>query len=445
MARTLATQGGRLKLPILTLQKRMHEAGRIRIGVQVPTKSGKTRPDKLDTFRFSSSDRTKIEHLAQLFGGQPKPWRNGVLDQYDVVTDATTIDVIVPPTDMAFTQYLELWSGGGCQRRCDGARETLSDQPCMCDPDPEQRDCKPTTRLSLMVAQVQGMGLWRIETHGWYAASELAGSVELIQSAAGRGHLLPATLRLDKRTVTRPGQPRRDFAVPVLDVKLPLAQIAQATAGALGSGMAANGHSLPGASVAELEERTSSEPVPFTPVPASAPTRDRGTVADQVAKHQEQADAGPKRTKRSAAPVASTGRKPRTVEQARAEQPEPPPPDDDEQAKAAPSENTATAAQIRKLMATANDARLDDDGVHDVIRMVTSGRVESRKNISRSELDQALVACELIAGRFVDLNYDDGGALALYRTEDGVTIAWPTDANAVRGWIAERTKETSDA
>lgn len=406
-------------MPILTLQRRMHEAGRIRIGEQVPTRNGKTRPRKLETFRFTSGDQSKIEHVARMFGGQPEAWQNGPLQQWQVTTDADVIDVIVPPTDMAFSQWFELWSGGGCQRRCDGQRETLSDQPCVCDPDPQQRECKPTTRLSLMLAQVQGAGLWRIECHGYYAATELAGSVELIMSAAGRGHLLPATLRLDKRSVTRPGQPRRDFAVPVLDVKLPLAAIANVTAQALGT--RTNGHASPelaGASVAELEARTPDQPVPFTPIPASTPTRDAGSVAEQVAAQRERVDQGPKRTRRSAAPVPSTGVQPRTATEARG------------------AARSATKRQRGEVHKRSKDAGLDDNGRHDLLFLVTNGRAKSSQDeaLSMDDVDQFYVACDLIEAGHVKLGYTGEGDLQLLRSGGGV-VEFPVDAGKVRAWI----------
>jgi hypothetical protein len=406
----------------------MHEAGRIRIGEQVPTKSGKTRPKKLGTFRFTSGDRSKIEHVAKLFGGKPQPWQNGPLQQWQVTTEADVIDVIVPPTDMAFSQWFELWSGGGCQRRCDGQRETLTDQPCVCDPDPAERECKPTTRLSLMLAQVQGAGLWRIECHGYYAATELAGSVELIMSAAGRGHLLPATLRLDKRTVTRPGQPRRDFAVPVLDVKLPMAAIANVTAAALGH-LPPNGHAeLGGASVAELEARTTSEPVPFTPVPANAPTHDATSVAEQVTAHAQRAEQGPKRMKRSAAPVPSSGVKPRTVEQARGDA------------------RPATKPQRKAVVVACKEAKLDDEGRHDLIFLVTGGRTSSSQadELLMDDVDQVLVACELLNADHVRLDYDTEGELRLLRG-DGGAVSFPVDPGKVRAWIKAQTDTSNQA
>lgn len=363
-------------MPILTLQRRMFEAGRIRIGQQTTTSNGKTHPKKLSTFRLTSSDRAKLDHAATIYGGTVEPWRNGQLEQYEIVTDVDALDVIVPPTDMAFSQYYELWSGGGCQRRCDGQRDLISDQPCACSPDPADRECKPTTRLSVMLARVQGAGLWRLESHGWFAATELAGSVELIQSAAGRGHLLPAVLRLDQRTVTRPGQPRRDFAVPVLDVKLPLAEIAQSTAGQL-AGAPTDRHESGGVSVGELEARTSSTPVPFTPVPDTAPTREVGSVADQVTRHQQNVDSGPKRTSRSAAPVPATGRPPRTAVEVESEV------------------RPVSAAQMTKLHAIFTEQGVKDrDERLQVSSQVVGRTLESSKDLTLSEATRLIDTLE---------------------------------------------------
>ena len=60
--------------PIIDLQRGIAEAGRIRIGQQVPAGNGKTRPAKLDAFRLTSPDRRRIEDAAVLFGGVVTPW-----------------------------------------------------------------------------------------------------------------------------------------------------------------------------------------------------------------------------------------------------------------------------------------------------------------------------------------------------------------------------------
>lgn len=175
---------------IIDLQRRLAEIGRIRIGQQVASGNGKRRPAKLTTFRLTSPDRNRIQQAAVLYGGQPTEWEAPAGKQWEVVTETDALNVICPPSDMAFSQHYELWSGGGCQRRCDGRNESISEGPCQCDPD--KRECTIHTRLSVMLRDLPGLGVWRIDTSGYYAAVELQGAVEVVQLAAGRGQMLPA-------------------------------------------------------------------------------------------------------------------------------------------------------------------------------------------------------------------------------------------------------------
>lgn len=200
---------------ILTLQRRQTEVGRIRLGVTVPISNGKTRPAKLDTFRFTSSRKDLIEQVAALYGGQVEPWEplRGN-SQWQVITEATEVPVLVPPQDPAEGQWLEAWSAGGCVRRCDGQTEMISGKPCMCDPDPAERECKMHTRVSVMLAQVKTIGVWRVDTGSYYAATELPGVAELLAAAGGT---IPGRLVLNERIKTRGGKTKR-FVVPVLDV-----------------------------------------------------------------------------------------------------------------------------------------------------------------------------------------------------------------------------------
>src|SRR3970040_2795080 len=91
----------------------------------------------------------------------------------------------------------ELWSGGCCARRCDALNEAISGGPCLCDA--EERSCTPTTRLSVMLPSLGGIGVWRLDTGGINAALELPGSFGLIVKAA-EGQFMPAVLRLQQRS-----------------------------------------------------------------------------------------------------------------------------------------------------------------------------------------------------------------------------------------------------
>jgi len=287
---------------IIDLQRRISEVGRIRIGQQVTSGNGK-RPSKLTTFRLTSADRLRIHQAARLYGGTPAEWEAPAGKQWEVITEADVLNVIVPPSDMAFSQHYELWSGGGCQRRCDGANESISDGACLCDP--ENRECKIHTRLSVMLRDLPGLGVWRIDTSGYYAAVELQGAVEVVQMAAGAGQMLPAKLRLEQRMIKRPGKQVMRFAVPVLDIEVSPAQL-------LAGGAVTMIDGTPGTIAIEPpRQREIDGAAPLTPVPESVPERPVESVAKQAAATK------PRRSRaNSAAPVPSTGLLPRTVAQA---------------------------------------------------------------------------------------------------------------------------------
>jgi hypothetical protein len=231
-------------MPIIDIQRRLAQTGRIRIGevVHATNAQGKayTRPKKSETFRLTSSSESAIISVAKKYGGNPQIWEDAPAGrQWEVMTESMVLDILIPPESMSFSQYYELWSGGGCQRRCNGAFQVPSEEDCVCDPN--NRECKPHTRLSVMLADLPGAGLWRLDTQGWNAANEISGAFELatlISKARGIS-ILPGVLRLDQRETKRPdatGKPvTRKFAVPVIDFDLDLAALARGTQVAISS------------------------------------------------------------------------------------------------------------------------------------------------------------------------------------------------------------------
>ncbi len=214
-------------MPILTIQRRMRELGRIRLGQQVddPSRPGQTRPEKLSTFRLTSVTRGYVEAAAEVYGGRVTPWDSPRGPEWQTVIESEALDVIVPPGEVVDPWY-ELWAAGGCQRRCDGITEQLTGAPCACPSDPKRRQeaaakgkaCKPTTRLSVALPALPDLGVWRLESHSFYAAVELAGVVDVLRQATEAGVLIRARLRIDHRQVKRPNEPRKDFIVPVLEL-----------------------------------------------------------------------------------------------------------------------------------------------------------------------------------------------------------------------------------
>lgn len=224
------------------IQRQGSQLGRIRAGEKV-VKDGVTRPVKLSTFRFTTNSSAAADGVAALYGGTVSEWVGGT-ERYQVTTNTSELDVMVPPGERFIRQDYELWTAAGCTRRCDGETALLRSESgeetkaCICPSDGQERAvqaakglaCKPTTRLNVMLPDLPDLGVWRLDSHGFYAAVELGGKAELLQQARDAGHILPARLRLEARERRTPGQQVRKFMVPVLEIGVTLRELATGAA-----------------------------------------------------------------------------------------------------------------------------------------------------------------------------------------------------------------------
>ncbi len=444
-------------MPILTIQRRLHEAGRIRIGEkrEATNRQGQPimRPAKLDRFRLTSRNRTPLDAAAELYGGHVRPWDAPDGQQWEVITDSQALPVIVPPGDIAFTQWLEAWSGGGCLRRCDGETEQLTGQPCICAGENEPA-CKPHTRLSVMLRDLPGLGVWRLDTQGWNAATELGGAVDVCQQAMARGRLLPATLRLEVREQRKPGEPVRKFAVPLLDVGVRLDQ--------LGLVMGAGDAALPTLDAPDEDLRALPAPAApadvveegprFGPVPADAQSAPAVPVDAQLAEFDAQTAAAPARRRgraNAAAPIPPTGvsvggpgtssagtgpvgpgpgagsAPPEGGGEASVPGPAPTEPTDDDGDVELVNEEGA-----RTIAKRCRDAGIGDDLRPAFLGALSSGAWWSAHEVPVAMLGRVFATCDDVAAGRIQLVFDDKGAPRLVGT-DGTVLAYaPTPAAA---------------
>lgn len=214
------------------IEPRYTEVGRLRMGRKVAyQKDGETkyRPEKLETWRLTSRSEGLILAAAELFGGSVMPWEDapGAARQWELITEVKALPVVVPSGRFISFSW-ELWKASKCERRCDGTTEQLSRGPCRCPDDIAERRrqagllrptaCKPHVRLSVNLPWLPGMGVWRLETHSYHGAAELAGAAQqLVALAAGRDRPVLARLELEWRTGKDEAGKTVHFAVPVLD------------------------------------------------------------------------------------------------------------------------------------------------------------------------------------------------------------------------------------
>lgn len=200
---------------LLALQKSFRQLGEIRMG----DKGSKGQPQRLTKWRLTSPDRSVLDAAALAFGGEVSAWKSPTGDEWQVYTDAKEIPVIIAPRELL--QAYEEWSAAGLQKRCDGevcskadGQGGMKDVPCMCDPD--NRTCKLTTRFSVFLPDLPAIGIWKVESHGFYAATELPDMVETLVRMWETGQKIQVMLGIEEREVKRPGVPTKKFIVPYL-------------------------------------------------------------------------------------------------------------------------------------------------------------------------------------------------------------------------------------
>lgn len=287
-------------MPLLDVQRRGQQIGRLRIGQQVPSsKPGKMKPVRLETFRFTTGSRYTADAIADLYGGTVVAWGN----QWEVITGRNAIEVVVPPRDQVISQWYEMWTKGGCLRRCDSQTEQKTGGPCLCphaeDPtNPDEveaaarerdrlakmnppRACQRKTRIAVMIPDLPGLGVFRLDTSSFYAAGEVLDAGDLMQAARDRDVFLPAIVRIDNRERVEDGQTKK-FPVPVLEVMATFRQIVSGELSA--AGMAAQ---LPPAPPQQRRALTSGQPAqnpaPVAALPEPEPVMDAQQIADRAA------------------------------------------------------------------------------------------------------------------------------------------------------------------
>lgn len=203
----------------INVQRRLTELGRIRLG----DKGTKGQPQKLTKFRLTSASRPLLEAAARMYGGTVRAWQGAPDDGFwELYTDTDALDIMVPPVVNAYSQLYETWDAGGCTLRCDGTWESIGETPC---DHGDHEGMTVTTRVSVILPKLPGLGTWRLETKGWNAAATLPAALDMLVATRSRGWL-PAILRLEqqssKKKVPGPNGTVKSqtfrYVVPVIDI-----------------------------------------------------------------------------------------------------------------------------------------------------------------------------------------------------------------------------------
>lgn len=205
---------------LLPIAHRPNELGRIRLGEKAPSGA----PRRLTMFRLTSGSHKLLEAAKAIYGGKVSVWEDAPDEGYwQLHTEVSELDILIPTGMRTVSQSYETWQGGTCERRCDGTTESISGAPCLCAAAGTMgtdTGCEVVTRVNVMLPRLPGIGFWRLDTGGWFAATTLPATMSLL-TALSAAAWVPAVLRAEQRSrKVREGDRTvvHRFVVPVLDL-----------------------------------------------------------------------------------------------------------------------------------------------------------------------------------------------------------------------------------
>jgi len=191
---------------VLDQQKVLREIGRIRFGERKrPSAPGRPIPYP----RVTSQNEGVIREVADVFGGEVKQWPRDENSppEWEVTIDGP-LAIACPPFVIPYSTAYEQWAGSINTVRCDGitcdvhrGKGKYKVEPCICAArgiEPEDRPCKKTTRINVLIVGIKTLGTFRCETKSHYASEQVPAMLELLQMSGRAGWLL---MRSQKRTV----------------------------------------------------------------------------------------------------------------------------------------------------------------------------------------------------------------------------------------------------
>lgn len=200
--------------------KRIPRVGKIYLGVKTENDRGKQYPTATDYFVVRPDGVNTSEAAATAFYNVYGP-------------EPREITVAFPSDDPEnfMPQYLAAYRGGGGRHElwCKGDGENAgradgnggyTSIPCLYRDCPiyQEGKCKELTRLLFLLPDVEGIGVWELDTTSYHSAQNLVSSIQLIrQLTRGKIAMIPLKLRVVPKVVNPDGKTK---TVYVLDLKL---------------------------------------------------------------------------------------------------------------------------------------------------------------------------------------------------------------------------------
>lgn len=176
----------------LTNARRLPRLGKIRLGIKKTASSGKEYPAEVDYFVVPDKIKSAV-------GDKPKELH---------------IMFPVDNDEVFFQQWLKHYGAVGLKCKGDGETANILDPgldpgagvfksvPCPCEK-LKTGECKPLATLLFMMPDVDGVGVWQIDTSSKNSIIDVNSSIDFIRRVAGRINMIPLILKREERTMTR--------------------------------------------------------------------------------------------------------------------------------------------------------------------------------------------------------------------------------------------------
>jgi recombination directionality factor gp3-like protein len=165
--------------------------GRFRSGRMV----GKL-PEALDAWRVTTGDPDVAMKIAALFGGFPEEWDTDKEDNTEILTDASSVRVIIE-SSADIDASMKLFGSNGLIHHCDGVEFLSPDEdkgtPCGCpgsfqerkDKAKSGRGPKPSVDIKFKLADAPKLGYFRFNSGSWELVKFLHEVIEAVDTTGG--------------------------------------------------------------------------------------------------------------------------------------------------------------------------------------------------------------------------------------------------------------------
>ncbi|MEU1074323.1 MULTISPECIES: hypothetical protein [unclassified Streptomyces] len=190
--------------------------GRFRSGRLVKM-GGREVPESLNEWRVTTGDPVVAAKISEILGGESEEWETDKEDSLQILTDASTVAIIIEPdgVDASFKQFLP---GAGLVHHCDGftylSPEEDKGKSCGCPSFMAERKTaaekmrgpKPSIDVKFRLEDAPDLGIFRFNSGAWKLVDALGPLFAELDKYAGRQ--IRATLTIENVRYTPQKGPR---------------------------------------------------------------------------------------------------------------------------------------------------------------------------------------------------------------------------------------------